>query len=112
TVTGVRTCALPICHVLSEGIPAPGPVIPNAAAASDEPRARDRNDEASPSTPVLLLLRQDLVRKVPCEQEHFGGHRFEEVLRGHDRQPHPWHEEPLLVLAPVRDEVQQVRTDP
>jgi hypothetical protein len=54
--------------------------------ALNEARLRHRHDEFSPERAIVRLVRQDLVGKVPGEQKHVVGTRFNERFDRLDRQ--------------------------
>src|SRR5687768_3528710 len=71
---------------------------------SYELRPRDRDDEATAATAVLVLLTEYLVTEVPREQQHVVRLLLEERGGVSDRDVHARHQPPLLVHVAVDDE--------
>src|SRR5690349_6726480 len=72
---------------------------------------RERHDETASPLNVLLLLGNDLVGEVPCQQQDIvglGPHKFVHI---ENRQRDTRHVKPLLVGASVDDEIEAFGAD-
>src|SRR5437588_7559957 len=75
-------------------------------------RLRDRDDESPAPPPILVLLLHDLVGEVPRQDQQIVGHGFQDSLRRHYWDQHPWRVLSLLEPVAVGEEVEGVRPDP
>src|SRR5437660_8920211 len=82
-----------------------------SSEGSHQPDFGDRNYEASSPSPVDGLLRQDLLREIPRQQQYVVWLLIQELLRRTDRQVGSRHVAPLLHRAAIHDEVERLRAD-
>src|SRR6185437_16631466 len=70
-----------------------------------------RNDESATRVAVSCLLRQDLVRKIPGQQQNVIRLALHQRIRRHYRQLRPWSELALFLCRSICDEIEQVTAD-
>src|SRR5579862_8004049 len=72
---------------------------------------RNRHDESPAAPPVFILLPENLIGKIPREQQHVIRHLLEQLLRRADRQMRARRVEPLLCRAAINHKIQHVPSD-